>query len=427
MDDETRHLHLRGALGAVKTAMLGGKEHLVVPVIALMDGVIHAVNASSPERVTAKTLAKAASSWNGRPLVLGHPTRNGRQCSANDPEIEASHRFGTIFNSRMQGSRLLMDAYVDPDLALRVGGSEFVRKIRAGEQIEVSVGAYVQTSPEEGLYNGKPYKGTWLETHGDHLAFLPGGRGACSIEMGCGAHRAAEMYLVTAAGFEAKKPCDQCDGTGQVKNEKKQGDCPSCGGSGYRTAEAVNQEDQMKKEAAIKALTSCPCSGFVAADAKELEAFSEERLTAMAEASAARAAEKKQGETDLKAAQDKLTTATTEVATLKAAAEKQPTEEEAYAKLPASLKTLVDKQKATEAAEKDALVTSLKTASNALTEDQLKAKTIDELKVLASFAKVEVPDYSGKPIPGMRAASDVKQFTPPDPYDAGIKALRAAR
>lgn len=578
---EVRQLHLCGALGAARVEQYQGREHLIVPVVALMDGVIHAVNASTPERVTAATLSKAAQSWNGRPLVLGHPTKNGRQCSANEPSIEASHRFGTIFNSRMAGQKLLMDAYVDTVAAERLGGTEFVQSLREGRQCEVSVGAFVTTDDVAGTYNGKPYKATWLETIGDHLAFLPGGRGACSIEMGCGAHRAA-MHLVTAEGLEmleekrslkerilalfsssetlqdfeqaledeqletlggagsgnyghagrkgqvggsggkgggggggvrkeyqdamdevdrkgrekgesyddaidrqkksethgyvphgkllqwakgldaneadkvkadivrlfpekspsqvnemlgdieqgatwkftkptvgkkirgaASKDCSVCGGTGQVQNEKqKQEDCPSCEGSGkITTAEAV-QEVQMKKVDAIKALTACPCSGFTVADAKELEGFTEERLTIMAEASAKRAA-------DLKAAQDS-------VVTLKAAAEKQPTEEEYLAKAPASIRTLVEDKKKADAAEKATIVAALKTASSVLSEEQLNAKTLDELKILAQFAKIETPvvDYSGRGIPVQRAAASFDDYTPPDPYEAGIKALQ---
>ncbi len=32
---------------------------------------------------------------------------------------------------------------------------------------------------------------SWVYADGDHLAFLPGGRGACSVASGCGTHRAA--------------------------------------------------------------------------------------------------------------------------------------------------------------------------------------------------------------------------------------------
>jgi hypothetical protein len=44
-----REIRLLGATGQVRTEMVDGREHLVVPVIALMEGVIHAVNAEVPE------------------------------------------------------------------------------------------------------------------------------------------------------------------------------------------------------------------------------------------------------------------------------------------------------------------------------------------------------------------------------------------
>ena len=183
---------LAASTGKVRTQKWDGREHLVVPVVALMEGVIHAVNAETPERVTMETLKRAATSWNGKPVVLGHPTEAGRQISAGTPGVAEKQAFGTIFNSRMFGSKLLMDVFVDPARAERVGGAKFLERIKSGEPpIEVSVGAFVTTDPTPGLLNGKQYQATWLETIGDHLAFLPASRGACSIDMGCGTHRAA--------------------------------------------------------------------------------------------------------------------------------------------------------------------------------------------------------------------------------------------
>lgn len=188
---KSRHFHLRGALGKVKREMFNGKEHLVVPVIALMEGVIHAVNAKDPEFVSEKVLKAASATWNGRPLVLGHPAKNGVQISANDPTVLEAQSFGTIFNTRMSNKRMLMDAFVDPDRAEKVGGKEFLKDLESGTPIEVSVGSYVYSSAEEGKFNGRAYSARWEQAIGDHLAFLPGKTGACSIKMGCGAHRAA--------------------------------------------------------------------------------------------------------------------------------------------------------------------------------------------------------------------------------------------
>lgn len=200
--EQLRELHLIGATGTVRTETYDGREFLIVPVIALMEGVIHAINADTPEFVPADRLAAAAPSWNGRSLVIGHPTKDGHQISANDPVVLQRQAFGTVFASRMNGQKLSMDAWVDVKRLETLGQHDFLARLRAGDPIEVSVGAFVRTNAEEGEYHGKRYLARWTDIVGDHLAFLPNGRGACSLEMGCGAHRAAS-YLVTAEGMRA--------------------------------------------------------------------------------------------------------------------------------------------------------------------------------------------------------------------------------
>lgn len=199
-----REFMLRGALLANKghIEMYDGREHLVVPVIALMEGVIHAVNASTPEFVPRSTLVRAAHTWNGRAIMLGHPVKDGSQISANDPKVLMEHGIGTIFNTRVEGTKLLCDAWIDLEKAERLGANDMIKSLRAGEPIEVSVGAFVLTDAKSAEFNGKPYKAVWREATGDHLALLPGGRGACSIEMGCGTCRAAQAFDVTDNGLK---------------------------------------------------------------------------------------------------------------------------------------------------------------------------------------------------------------------------------
>jgi len=232
-----RHLHLLGATGTVRSEMVNGREYLVVPVVALMEGVIHAVNADTPEFVSATVLEKAAPSWVDKPTCVGHPQKGGKQCSANSPEILHSHGFGKIRSAVMKGAKLFMETLVDPLRLKELKHERLLADLREGRPVEVSVGAYVRTNDKRSEWNGKPYVGEWMDVGGDHLAFLPGGRGACSLDMGCGAHRAAMMHLVTAESIEtlANKTveCPTCKGTGQVKSEDgKQEDCPTCEGEG---------------------------------------------------------------------------------------------------------------------------------------------------------------------------------------------------
>lgn len=186
-----RQLHLLGALGTARTEMIDGREHLVVPVIALMEGVIHAVNAETPEFVPVATLEKAAKSWDGRPVTLGHPKKDGKQCSAKSPEIIEAFGIGTIRNTHVKGTAMHCEALIDKVRAKKLHPDMYTRLAEGGTE-EVSVGALVVTNKIAGRWtNGKPFIGSWVSAEGDHLAFLPGGRGACSVAMGCGTHRAA--------------------------------------------------------------------------------------------------------------------------------------------------------------------------------------------------------------------------------------------
>ena len=238
-------LHLCGALGKSRTDTMDGEEYLVIPVVALMEGVIHPVNAATPEFVPLETLRKAAASWNGRPITIGHPSRNGRQCSANDPKILDAVGIGKIFNSRVEGTRLLQEAWINKKKAQKVNPEMYARL--ASDKIEeVSVGAFVSAETRDGLYNGKPYKATWLSAEGDHLALLPGGRGACSVDMGCGACRAAEAYEVTEDGFRAAGG----KGSGNFGHSGRPGQVGGSGDSeGDSDKDPYAQAKQERKEA----------------------------------------------------------------------------------------------------------------------------------------------------------------------------------
>jgi hypothetical protein len=212
----------------------------------------------------------------------------------------------------------------------------------------------------------------------------------------------------------AAKDCPTCDGTGQVKDGSKQQDCTACDGTGIlKTAEGSHdaaEEGQMtveQKTAALKALATCGCDE---AKIKALET-DDQIVAAMLEHSTKSAAD--------------LAAAKAENATLKAAVAHTPTEEEFLKAAPESIRTLVENQKQQEATEKASLVTKLAAASKALTREQLEARSLEDLRTLAAFAKVEAVDYSIKGVPSVRHAASSEDFTPPNPYEAGVKALQS--
>lgn len=200
-----RHVYLRGVIGEIRTAQFQDREHLVLPVIALVEGVIWPSNAPAPELVLADSFSTAPQGWNGRPVFYGHPTQEGRQVSGNSPEILSSS-IGMVFNAGVNAKRLQMEAWLDTDrIGKADGGARLLERIHANETIEVSVGAYVTVAETAGSLNGRKYETIWQSITPDHLALLSENEiGACSVEAGCGTPRVATMHTLTDHGLEFK-------------------------------------------------------------------------------------------------------------------------------------------------------------------------------------------------------------------------------
>lgn len=211
MDPVYRTLTLRGATGKLRAARLQDKDYLVVPVTALVEAVIHPLGSKGRgEFVSRQVLQQSTEAWNGRPVVPDHPMdAHGQLVSANLPTVFETQAFGMTFNAAFKHDRELhMEAWLDPARAEVVGAEavEVIRKVRAEQPVEVSVGGYVRYVEEPGTHDGQEYGVEWLQIISDHLAIgLHGARGACSVEMGCGAMRgnatppsaATPIYVLT--------------------------------------------------------------------------------------------------------------------------------------------------------------------------------------------------------------------------------------
>lgn len=196
-------LHFRAEVGEQRTEDFDGREHLVIPIIALVEGVIQAANAEEPELALADEFGKHIEGWNGRPVVVDHPQKRGQFVSANSPEMLEKEKIGTIFNAKIINKELHLEAWVDLSLAEEKEDriSETVDLLEEGDVIEVSTGIFVDIRPSTGRFNGEDYEGIWTNTTPDHLAILSGGKlGACSIEDGCGANRVNHAAVMAGGG-----------------------------------------------------------------------------------------------------------------------------------------------------------------------------------------------------------------------------------
>jgi len=146
--------------GSFKTSKFGGRDYMVVPVVALVEGVIQGVTAEYPELALASEFGRFPAGWNGRPVVMDHPevTVNNQsfKVSANSPGILEKYQFGFLFNSRLEGDKLVTEAWIDVERASRLGAAsrKVIEDLQAGKTLEVSTGLFT------GVHKVAGYKGS---------------------------------------------------------------------------------------------------------------------------------------------------------------------------------------------------------------------------------------------------------------------------
>lgn len=160
-------------------------DTLVVPVVMIVEGVLNGA------LLTVDEFGKYVGGWNGRPVVVRHPAdENGNDISASDsPETMASYAIGTLYDSRIEGTRLVADMHIDSKKACSLGFCGIVEALKKGEVLEVSTGYFSDGEEIEGEYNGEKYTQIHRNIVPDHLAILPDEEGACSVDDGCGTCR----------------------------------------------------------------------------------------------------------------------------------------------------------------------------------------------------------------------------------------------
>lgn len=162
-----------------------GREHLVVPVVAIVEGVLN------NEYVPADEIARFVEAWNYRPLPIGHPSARGVPISANSPDLIEAQSAGHFFNASFAEGKLKGEMWVDVEKAKALGGDalKVLELLEAGQPLEVSTAYFRDIDPTTGTFNGKEYASIARNLRPDHLALLPNAKGACSWEDGCGAPR----------------------------------------------------------------------------------------------------------------------------------------------------------------------------------------------------------------------------------------------
>ncbi len=186
---------------SVRQVSENGRDFLVAPVTILVEGVRQGATSPAPELVLASEFGGTPSEWNGKPLLLNHPIRDGEYVTVstgtgNNRDVNQSNIqsilqndvIGEVRNARLDGDRLRAEAWFD--LARTAANEEaaaVVNAIRDGDPVEISAGYFASFEARPGYNRGKHYAGVQRDIVPDHLAILPlGSTGACSWQDGCG-------------------------------------------------------------------------------------------------------------------------------------------------------------------------------------------------------------------------------------------------
>ena len=301
---------------SIRNEKMEGREYIVAPMVMITAGV-HAGN-NGPLLYPEQELSKSARSWNHKPVVVYHPTLNGKALTACDPAVISAQKVGLIMNSVFQG-KLRAEAWLESHRLQEVD-SRVVDYLNNQQMMEVSTGLDSDVYEEEGDFKGKHYTGVVHNIRPDHLALLPDMKGACSIEDGAGLLQLNASYQETLSDLsralrerwgQETWVMDAWDGTVVYEREGKlyslsfsigENNLAILGDDGpdpvrrqtiYRAesgdiignaiaVQVLTAKDlEMEKTALINALITNQATSWAETDRKTLEGFDEEQLKKM--------------------------------------------------------------------------------------------------------------------------------------------------
>jgi hypothetical protein len=170
--------------GVTRFDTMENKDFLVAPMVMITEGV-HA-GSNGPLFYPGEELGKVPQIWNHKPVVVYHPQApDGSGVSACDPDILTNHKVGVIMNTRYEGGKLKAEAWLDPE-RMEAVDNRISEAIEKNQMMEVSTGVYTENEETPGKWKEEEYDAIARNYRPDHLAILPDLKGACSIEDGAG-------------------------------------------------------------------------------------------------------------------------------------------------------------------------------------------------------------------------------------------------
>jgi len=169
---------------SIRSETYQGKRNLVMPAVMMVEGVHN--GSHGPILHTKEELEKFPEAWNGIPVMIQHPEKDGHSISANSPDLIDSLAVGRVYNTLVEDGKLKGEVWLDEEKLKQVSPLAY-GYIMQQHPLDVSVGVFTDDDfSQTGEWNGEKYSAVARNYRPDHLALLPGGKGACSWEDGCG-------------------------------------------------------------------------------------------------------------------------------------------------------------------------------------------------------------------------------------------------
>lgn len=183
--------HINASLSPkVREETLEGRAYLVAPAIALVEGV-HA-GSQGPAYYPPDELARNIQAWNGIPIPINHPKRGDEHISCNAPDVLEAANVGRFFNAFYDSGKVKGEIWIDIEKCGLLA-PQVLESLRAGRLLETSSGLWSDDEYTAGEWNGESYTAIVRNIIPDHFALLPNGKGACSCADGCGTPRVNEQ------------------------------------------------------------------------------------------------------------------------------------------------------------------------------------------------------------------------------------------
>ena len=170
--------------GDIRPDKHNGRDHLVIPVVALREAVVKG------QFLPGQEIKNSVQLWDDQPVPIGHPEGS----SARQQRIVDKTSLGRFYNVHYD-QKLKGEIWVDEEKAINARTQNDAKaqelwgtyqRLKAGEPMDVSTSYWHDVLDETGMYNGKPYDGVQVNLKPDHLAVLPDQRGELSLPDGVG-------------------------------------------------------------------------------------------------------------------------------------------------------------------------------------------------------------------------------------------------